>query len=46
MLASDREQAWRRLSLSQQQFKEMKQVTTAAVSAILGKRPKMLKYLS
>lgn len=46
MLASDNDQAWKRLSLSPQQSKEMKQVTTAALSSILGKRPKMLKYLS
>ncbi|MEK6257973.1 MAG: DNA repair protein RecO [Planctomycetota bacterium] len=46
LLAGDNEQTWRRLTLSQQQFKEMKQVTTTAISSILGKRPKMLKYLS
>jgi DNA repair protein RecO (recombination protein O) len=44
LLASEREQAWRRLSLTPQQSKEVKRVTTAAISHILGKRPKMLKY--
>ena len=38
--------AWRRLVLSPQQYKEMKQVTTAAISHVLGRRPKMLSYLS
>jgi DNA repair protein RecO (recombination protein O) len=37
---------WRRLVLSPQQYKEMKQVTTAAISHVLGRRPKMLSYLS
>ncbi len=46
MLAGDTGTAWRRLSLSPQQFKEMKQVTTAALSHIMGRRPKMLKYLN
>ena len=46
LLAGDNEHTWRRLTLSQQQLKEMKQVTTTAISSILGKRPKMLKYLS
>jgi DNA repair protein RecO (recombination protein O) len=46
VMASDNDQAWRRLSLSSQQLKEMKQVTTTALSDILGKRPKMLKYLN
>lgn len=44
LLASESEQAWKRLSLSPQQFKEVKRVTTAAISHILGRRPNMLKY--
>lgn len=46
LLSGDNEQTWRRLTLTSQQSKEMKQVTTAALSSIMGKRPKMLKYLS
>jgi DNA repair protein RecO (recombination protein O) len=45
LLAGDSEQAWRRLELSLQQYKEMKQVTTAAISHVLGRRPKLLAYL-
>lgn len=45
LLAGESEQAWKRLSLSPQQLKEVKHVTTAAISHILGRRPKMLKYL-
>jgi len=45
LLGSDSEQAWRRLELSVQQYKEMKQVTTAAISHVLGRRPKLLAYL-
>jgi len=39
-------EAWRRLSLSAGQLAEMRQVTLAALSSILGHRPKMLKFLS
>jgi DNA repair protein RecO (recombination protein O) len=46
MLAGENEQAWRRLNLSPQQFKEVRQIVTSAVCHVLGKRPKMLKYLS
>ncbi len=46
MLASANDQAWRRLNLSPQQFKEVRQITTSAMSHVLGRRPKMLKYLS
>ena len=46
LLAGENEQAWRRLNLSPQQFKEARQITTTAVSHVLGKRPKMLKYLT
>lgn len=46
LLSSDSETAWKRLNLSAQQLKEIKHVTTAAISHILGRRPKMLKYLN
>lgn len=45
LLSSESEQAWRRLSLTPQQAMEIKRVTTAAISHVLGRRPKMLKYL-
>jgi DNA repair protein RecO (recombination protein O) len=45
LLSGGSEQAWRRLELSPQQYKEMKQVTTAAISHVLGRRPKLLAYL-
>jgi DNA repair protein RecO (recombination protein O) len=45
LLSSESEQAWKRLNLSPGQFKEVKHVTTAAISHVMGKRPKMLKYL-
>jgi DNA repair protein RecO (recombination protein O) len=45
MLAGDGDQAYRRLELSPQQYKEMKQVTTAAISHVLGRRPKLLAHL-
>ncbi|MBI1348864.1 DNA repair protein RecO [bacterium] len=38
-------ESWRRLELSPQQYKELKRVTTAAISHVLGRRPKMLSYL-
>ena len=46
LLAGENDQAWRRLNLSPQQFKEARQITATALSHILGRRPKMLKYLS
>jgi DNA repair protein RecO (recombination protein O) len=46
LLAGDSEQAWRRLNLNAQQLKEIRQIATAAISHVLGRRPKMLKYLS
>ena len=46
VLAADGDQAWQRLSLSPQQSKEARQITMSALSHILGRRPKMLKYLS
>ena len=45
LLASESEQAWKRLNLTDQQLKEIKLVTSAAISHILGRRPKMSKYL-
>ncbi len=45
LLSGESEQAWKRLNLTPQQLKEVKQVTTASISHILGRRPKMLKYL-
>ena len=45
LLASESEQAWRRLSLGPRQWKELKKVTTAAICHVMGKRPKMLTYL-
>ncbi len=45
LLAGESEQAWKRLNLTPQQLKEIKHVTTAAMSHVLGRRPKMLKYL-
>lgn len=45
LLAGDSEQAWKRLDLQPQQMKEVKRVTSAAISHILGRRPKMLSYL-
>lgn len=38
-------ESWRRLELSPQQYKEMKRVTTAAISHVLGRRPKMQSFL-
>jgi DNA repair protein RecO (recombination protein O) len=46
LLASESEQAWRRLNLTAGQIKELKLVTTSAISHVLGRRPKMLKYLN
>ena len=46
MLSSENDQAWRRLNLLPQQFREARQLTATALSHILGHRPKMLKYLS
>ncbi|MDX1969551.1 MAG: DNA repair protein RecO [Planctomycetaceae bacterium] len=46
LLAGPGEQAWRRLELSPQQYKEMRRVTTTAISHGLGRRPKLLSYLT
>ena len=45
LLAGESEQTWKRLSLAPQQLKEVKHVTTVAISHVLGRRPKMLNYL-
>jgi DNA repair protein RecO (recombination protein O) len=45
LLAGESEHAWKRLNFGPRQLKEIKQVTTAAISHVLGRRPKMLKYL-
>lgn len=45
LLSGESEQAWKRLSLTRGQLKEVKHVTTAAICHAMGKRPKMLKYL-
>jgi DNA repair protein RecO (recombination protein O) len=37
---------WRRLAVSPQQFKELRRMVTAAVSHVLERKPRMLKYLS
>jgi DNA repair protein RecO (recombination protein O) len=46
LLSGEGEQAWRRVELSPQQVKEMRRVTTTAISYVLGRRPKMLSYLN
>jgi len=45
LLAGESEQAWKRLNLATTQIKEIKLVTTSAISHVMGRRPKMLKYL-
>lgn len=45
LLSGDSENAWKRLNLNPGQLKEIKTVTTSAISHVLGRRPKMLKYL-
>jgi DNA repair protein RecO (recombination protein O) len=44
-LAAEDDQAWRELSPTIQQLKEMRAMTTAIVSHAMGKRPTMLAYL-
>jgi DNA repair protein RecO (recombination protein O) len=38
--------AWQRLEMTPQQYQEAKHVTTAAITHILGRRPKTLQYLN
>lgn len=45
-LSSDNDQLWRRLQPTVQQFKEMRQLMTMTISHVLGRRPKMLKFLA
>jgi DNA repair protein RecO (recombination protein O) len=40
------DESWRRLSVAPQQHRELRRVLTAAVSHLLERRPRMLKYLS
>ena len=42
-LAAD--EHWRRLSVSAQQFKELRRIVTAAICYVLERKPRMLKYL-
>lgn len=44
-LSGESESDWRRVAVSVQQVREIKQVTTSAFAHILGHRPRMLKYL-
>jgi DNA repair protein RecO (recombination protein O) len=37
---------WQRLTASPQQFKELRRIMTAAVSHVLERKPKMLRYLA
>ena len=46
LLASETDVGWKRLNLTAQQLKEVKLVTTSAICHVMGKRPKMLKYLN
>lgn len=43
--AEETGQTWLRVQLSPQQAKEARHVTAAAISHVLGRRPKMLSYL-
>ena len=45
-LSGDDEQEWRNVRPSPRQLQEMKFVTTTTLTHILGRRPKMLKYLN
>jgi len=44
-LSADADPTWQRLQLTEQQRKEARHVTTAAISHILGRRPKTLSFL-
>lgn len=44
-LSSENDQFWRRLQPTVQQFREMRQLVTTTVSHVMGRRPKMLKFL-
>jgi len=45
LLSSESETAWKQLNLTLGQLKELKHITTAAICHVMGKRPKMLRYL-
>ena len=45
-LSGDDEQEWRNVRPSPRQLQEIKFVTTTTLTHILGRRPKMLKYLN
>ncbi|HEY0980923.1 MULTISPECIES: DNA repair protein RecO [unclassified Schlesneria] len=45
LLSSESETDWKRLNLTPAQLKELKRITTSAICHVMGKRPKMLKYL-
>jgi DNA repair protein RecO (recombination protein O) len=44
-LTGETESAWQRLAPSSTQLKEIRSVVTAAISHVLGRRPRMLSYL-
>ena len=45
-LAAESDISSKNLAISAEQYREMKHITTAAISHALGRRPKMLRYLS
>jgi len=45
-LSADTDRAADRLQISPQQSRELRQFTTSAISHVLGRRPKMLRYLT
>jgi len=45
-LSEESNEMWPRLQLTPQQYKESKQVTLAAITHILGRRPKTLQFLN
>lgn len=45
VMAGEGDQVWRRLQWSPQQEKEIRKVTTSAISHVLGHQPKLLSYL-
>lgn len=46
LAAPSGDESWRRLSVAPQQYRELRRILTAAMSHLLERRPKMLKYLS
>ena len=45
-LASAQDDGWQRIALTPQQSKELRRILTAAVSQLLDRRPRMLRYLT